>query len=213
MGRATINFVYDRYIKTKTGIRRTTREGYNYTYNHYVRETFGKRKIAEVKYSDVLFFYEYLVDEEELSYSVVDSVHSVLHPTFELAVRDDIIRKNPSDGVLGEIKKSWGRTNGVRHALTIEQQKIFVGLLDLPENQKWKPIITFLLGTGCRVGECIGIRWQDVDLDGQMVSVNHSVSYLSKRDGLGETGYFVFEPKTRSGNRSIPLLASVREAL
>ena len=30
---------------------------YTYTYDHYVRETFGQKRIAEIKYSDVLQFY------------------------------------------------------------------------------------------------------------------------------------------------------------
>ena len=154
------------------------------------------------------------MDEEELSYSVVDNVHTVLHPTFGLAVKDDIIRKNLSDGVLGEIKKNLGKNSGIRHALTRDQQRVFVGLLDLPENAKWKPVITFLLGTGCRVGECIGIRWQDVDFEGRMISINHSVSYLSRRGGgKGKSGFCVFEPKTRAGKRTIPLLETVRDAL
>ena len=71
--------------------------------------TFGKImtfwKIAEIKYSDVLCFYQHLMEKLELSISTVESVHSCLHPTFALAVRDDIIRKNPSDGVMAELKK------------------------------------------------------------------------------------------------------------
>lgn len=44
--------------------------------------------------------------------------HTQLHPTFDLAVRDDIIRKNPSDGVMTEIKKSspdFKRQHHLRH--------------------------------------------------------------------------------------------------
>ncbi len=63
------------------------------------------RKIAEIKYSDILQFYRYLVEEVGLSVSTLESVHTVLHPTFALAVRDDIIRNNPTDGVMAEIKK------------------------------------------------------------------------------------------------------------
>lgn len=37
------------------------------------------------------------------------SIHCLLHPTFQLAFRDDIIRKNPTDGVLAEVKKPLGK--------------------------------------------------------------------------------------------------------
>ena len=61
-GLATLNTTFDRYIATKSNLRDTTRRGYVYTYDHYVRETFGLKKIADIKYSDVLQFYLHLLD-------------------------------------------------------------------------------------------------------------------------------------------------------
>ena len=55
-GAASVNFAFDRYIKTKTELRDTTRANYLYMYNHFVRDTFGTKKIGSVKYSDVIFF-------------------------------------------------------------------------------------------------------------------------------------------------------------
>ena len=53
--------------------------------------------------------------------NTLDTIHTVLHPTFQLAVRDGIIRMNPSDGVMAELKKKTGNKKGIRHALTLEQ--------------------------------------------------------------------------------------------
>ena len=214
MGRATVDFVYDRYIKSKTELRQTTRAVYDYTYDHFVRGAFGKNKIAAVKYSDVLFFYQDLLEGKEVSISTVESVHCLLHPTFQMAVRDDIIRKNPTEGVLADVKKKWSGSAGVRRALTVAQQNRLVMILDYPENRKWKPIIIFLLGTGCRIGEVIGIRWEDIDFQERVIDINHSVSYLAKRKGIaGHTGYVVNYPKTEAGRRSIPLLDVVYDSL
>lgn len=41
--------------------------------------------------------------------NTVDTIHTVLHPTFQLAVRDGIIRMNPSDGVMAETKEKQER--------------------------------------------------------------------------------------------------------
>ena len=71
-----------------------------YTYDRYIRDGFGKKKIADIKFSDVLNYYIHLLEEYDLSISTIESVHTVLHPTFNLAVRDEIIRNNPSDGVM-----------------------------------------------------------------------------------------------------------------
>ena len=53
-GKATVNFVFDRYMSLKTNLRQTTRSNYLYMYNRFIRDTFGKKKIAEIRYSDVL---------------------------------------------------------------------------------------------------------------------------------------------------------------
>ncbi len=125
-GNADLNFVFDRYISTKTDLRKTTYTNYKYMYNHFVRDEFGKRKIAEIKYSDVLYFYYHLINEKKLQINTLETIHTVLHPIFQLAIRDDIIRTNPGDGVMAQIKKKSGRNHGVRHALTMEQQRAFM---------------------------------------------------------------------------------------
>lgn len=53
----------------------------------------------------------------------IDNIHTLLHPTFRMAVRDGIIRVNPAEGVMAEIKRSNSWDKGTRHALTREQQK------------------------------------------------------------------------------------------
>ena len=153
-GNADLNFVFDRYITTKTELRRTTYTNYVYMYDRFVRNDFGKRKIGTIKYSDVLYFYYHLLNEKGLQINTLETIHTVLHPTFQLAVRDDIIRNNPSDGVMAQIKKKPGRNHGVRHALTLEQQRAFMDYTaKSPVYCHWTPFFTVLLGTGCRIGD------------------------------------------------------------
>lgn len=153
-GKATVNFVFDRYMSLKNNLKPTTKSNYLYMYDRFVRDTFGKRNIAEIKYSDVVQFYNYLVEKQELQINTLETVHTLLHPTFQLAVRDDIIRKNPSDGVMAELKKNLGMKTGVRHALTIPQQRAFMEYIAThPIYYHWWPIFTVFLGTGCRIGD------------------------------------------------------------
>jgi len=121
-GKATVNDTFDRYMSTKYNLRGSTRSNYLYIYDHFVRDNFGRKRIADIKYSDVLQYYYYLLNEKGLALGTLDSVHCLLHPTFQLAVRDEIIRKNPTDGVMKEISKESGKNRGVHHALTLEQQ-------------------------------------------------------------------------------------------
>ena len=50
--------------------------------------------------------------------------------TFDMAVRDEIIRSNPTDRGLKEVKRGCGKQSGVRHSLTIEQQCIFMDYIE-----------------------------------------------------------------------------------
>lgn len=211
-GNATLNFTFERYMSTKYNLRETTKANYTYMYNQFVRDDLGKRKIADIKYSDVKFFYYHLLNDRNLQINTLDTIHTVLHPTFSMAVRDDIIRKNPSDGVMAEIKKSGWKNKGVRHALTVEQQKAFMNYTALsPEYHHWLPLFTVLLGTGCRVGEVVGLRWQDVDFKNRSISINHSISYYTRANG--KTAFGVSLPKTEAGIRIIPMMDAVYDIL
>ena len=212
-GKASVNDTFDRYMSTKYNLRESTRSSYFYTYDHYVRDTFGNKRIAEIKYSDVLQFYYYLLNEVKISLGTLDTVHCLLHPTFQLAVRDDIIRNNPSHGVMSEIKKKPGRNHGVRHALTVEQQRAFMNYTsNSPVFNHWAPLFTVLLGTGCRIGEIIGIRWEDIDLEKRLININHSVTYYPRRAETTKCEFAVSLPKTEAGIRTVPMMEPVYNA-
>lgn len=98
-------------------------------YNHFVRDTFGKRKIVVIRHSDVKEFYYNILQKQEMKANTLDNVHTQLHPAFDMAIRDGLIRTNPTDGVMSEIKKSKLWDAPKRHALTIPQQKAFMNFL------------------------------------------------------------------------------------
>ncbi len=206
-GNATINFVFDRYISTKTDIRETTRAGYHYTYDRYVRDGFGKRKIADIKYSDVLGYYIKLSEEKNLSVGTIDSIHCILRPTFQLAFRDDIIRKNPCDEVMAAFKKCTGNKTGVRHALSVEEQTAFLKYIENTERfRRWYPLFSIMLGTGMRIGEVLGLRWEDVDLEKRTISVNHALVYYQNYGDTNKAVLSISVPKTQAGVRNIPVV-------
>ena len=208
-GRATLNITFDRYIATKCNLRDSTKNGYLYTYDHFVREGFGQKRIAEIKYSDVLQFYLYLLNEKDIAISTLDSVHCVIHPAFQLAVRDDILRKNPSDGVMAEISKKTGKLAGIRHALTAPQQRAFMDYIaNHPVFCHWWPLFTVLLGTGTRIGECLGLCWSELDFENKMVSIK---PYYSTK-GTRSARMRIHKPKTEAGVRNIPMMEMVIDA-
>lgn len=211
--KATINNLFDLYMSGKMELKESNRGNYLYMYRKYVQGGFGKRLISKTKYSDIKAFYNSLIYEKGFKPNSMEVIHTILHPVFALAVRDDYIRHNPTDGVMAEIKKTHNWENPKRHALTLEEQAAFINYVS---NHKiynhWLSLFTVLLGTGCRIGELVGLRWEDCDFDEGIISINHNMVYRKYEDEE-KARFHIVTPKTRAGVRVIPMLSEVRAAL
>lgn len=214
-GTADLNFMFDRYISTKTELRVSTRASYMDIYDRYVRNEFGLRKLSSIKYSDILFFYSQLIKEKDLHIGTIQYIQRVIRPSLEMAVRDNILRVNPANGVIQQLKKKVEAGGAyVRHGLTIEQQRAFLSFLDeYPLYEKYKPLFTVMIGTGCRVGEIVGLRWEDVDMDARTININHSLFYFAGKRNKSRDKWILNLPKTEAGIRTIPMVDTVYMAL
>ncbi|MCC8151744.1 MAG: site-specific integrase [Lachnospiraceae bacterium] len=208
----TLNDIYDLWCSMKRGLKDNTFQNYRYLYRTFVEPDFGKYKVQKLKKSDVKRFYNMLVDERGLKISTVDSIHTVLHQVLTVAVDDGYLRNNVSDNVLKELKQSHNADAERRKALTIPQQDLFLNYLRKENNKyhHWYPIFAVMLGTGMRVGEITGLRWCDIDMEENVIDVNHTLVYYNH----AENGcYFsINTPKTEAGRRQIPMLDDVKDA-
>ena len=208
----TVNEVFELWCDLKRGLKDNTFQNYKYMYNMFVRQTFGKLRIVNVKKSDVKRFYNHLADDRILTIATIDNVHTVLHQVFNLAVDDGYIRLNPTDNMLKELKQSHNFEVEKRKALTVAEQKLFIDFLkNHPKYNHWYPVFAVMLGTGMRVGELVGLRWCDIDLAEGLININHTLVYYNHGDGKG-CSFSVNTPKTKSGERTIPMLEDVKQA-
>lgn len=208
----TLNDMFGKYMQGKTELKQSTRTNYTYMYKNYVADTLGKKKIGKIKYSDVKNFYNSLIKEKNFKPNSMEIINTILHPVFTLAVRDGYIRCNPTDGCMSEIKKSHNWEKPKRHSLTIEEQTAFINYIANSEMYNhWLPIFTVFLGTGCRVGELIGLTWNDCDFKNNTISINHNLVYRQQDNGKCEM--HITTPKTNAGIRTIPMLSEVKKAL
>ena len=208
----TINDIFNTWIKLKTGIRKSTLMLYEYDYRHFIMDELGACKISVMKKSDIRKFYKKSLDEFGLSLGTIKNIHTLLNQLFELAKDDDLIRKNPCHKALKEFQKDY--KSEPRKSLTHKQQKIFFDFLK--SNKKYNylyPIFSFMIGTGMRVGEVTGLRWEDVDFEKNVINVTHTLVYLRKTISGDESRYVLNPPKSKAGYRSIPMTQNVKEAL
>lgn len=210
--RTTLNSFFDDYIETKYELKQSTRTNYKYMYKKYVWDEIGLRNIAAIKYSDIKKFYIHLINDIGFKPNSMEIIHTILHPIFTTAVRDGLIRTNPTDGVMAEIKKGHDWEKPKRHALTESQQAAFISYISNSRVYRhWLPLFTVLLGTGCRVGEIIGLRWEDCDFSENIISINHNLIYRQQDSGKCE--FHITTPKSKAGIRVVPMLSEVKKAL
>ncbi len=210
--KASLNDVYDLWIHLKKGLKDNTFMNYQYMYEQFCKDDIGTMRVVNMKRSDIRRFYNRLIDERNLKFATVDNIHTVLHQVLDVAVEDGYLRNNISDNALKELKQSRNLFTEKRRALTIPEQDLFLDYLRRrPEYRHWYPVFALMLGTGLRVGETTGLRWEDVDFENNTISINHTLVYYNHAEGGCYFG--INTPKTRAGERTIPILESVKEAL
>jgi len=208
----TINDLYYRWIQLKKGLKANTFQNYQYMYKQFVEPDFGEMHIVDLKRTDIRAFYNSLADCQHLKANTIDNIHTVLHQVLELAVEDEYLRYNPADNALKELKKAHNYDTERKRALTIKEQGLFEDFLSKEGRyHKWYPIFIIMLYTGMRVGEITGLRWDDIDLKEGFISVNHTLVYFN-RGGNQKCGYAINTPKTKAGERVIPMLPKVKDA-
>ena len=130
-----------------------------------------------------------------------------------MAVRDGIIRNNPADGLMKELKRSSIWRKGERHPLSIEESSAFLNYVEAsPIYNHWLTLFVVFFGTGMRVSEVCGLRWEDIDFDRNEINVDHTIVYR-KYPGEETGNLHVSTTKSEKGNRIIPMVGEVKEAL
>ena len=209
----TVNDSFCAFMDLRIDLKETTRCNYKTIYDKHIRPNIGHRKLKTVKYSDIQKLYMYLIQEINLKTSTIQKVHSIRYQMFDSAVRDNIVRSNPTENVLKSMKKMFLTEQEKRHALTEEQQVRFIEYVYQSRVYKrWGTLFTVLLGTGMRIGEALGLRWCDCDFKKNIISVTHTLLYKERESGTGYE-YRISEPKTKAGFRTIPMFSDVKTAL
>ncbi len=188
------------------------------TYKRYCRmlETrllpyFGHFYINKIKPTDIMKFYDLLEKDTQLvrkkcnngsktlkplSGKTILEHHRLLRAMLHRAVYWQLIVTNPAERVQPPKAKK-----PKRKSYDDEQTKILLENLEQLsiEDTKYKVAIILTVFTGVRLGELMGLEWQDVDFRNGIISINRSSQYLS------DMGVFTKVPKTESSIREIAI--------
>jgi integrase len=201
----TLNTLFERYMQTRR-FYSSTKINYENMWDIHVKNELGNIKVVQLRPSHIKTFYNKM-SEQGYANNTIKYIHTLLYPALELAVDDDIIRKNPAKNTLSG---DYGEAPKEKDILTMEQQeKLFAFVCGSPVYNVYIPMLTVMLELGLRCGELIGLTWSDIDMEKKEVSVNHQLIYKDFGDGYK---FHINNPKTKAGNRIIPMSQAVQRA-
>lgn len=199
----TVNELVDRYLATKTGVKYNTQMNYNFVKNILKAHPFGDTKISRVKTSDAKLFLIKLQQEDGRGYSSVKTIRGVLRPAFQMAVDDDVLNKNPFGFQLAGVVVNDSVT---REAITKEQMNKFLKFVhDDNVYCKYYEVIYILFHTGMRISEFCGLTISDIDLENNIVNIDHQLQRTS------DMKYILDTTKTDAGTRKLPITQDVAD--
>ena len=198
-GNLTVLELTEKYIAQKNGLKETSKACYRKVINIIAKDKFGGYRIDKVRISDAKEWFVRLQAEGK-SYGTIQTIRTVIKPVFQMAVNDDLLRKNPFDFKLKELLIDDRK---VRLALTELQEKQF---LDFVQNsncyKKYYEAIAILFKTGLRISELCGLTVRDIDFKERSINVDHQLQKIDCR-------YYIETTKSKSGLRKIPMSENV----
>ena len=191
----------EKYISLKTGVNHNTRAGYKTVINILKKDPFGKQRIDKVRLSDAKAWLIKLQQVDGKGYSSIHSIRGVLRPAFQMAVDDDLLRKNPFGFELASVIVNDSVT---REAITRKQERELLRFIKEDKHFcRYYDAIYILFHTGLRISEFCGLTVSDIEFGNQRIKVDHQLQRTTQMQ------YVIQEPKTESGIRYVPMSEEV----
>lgn len=182
----------EKWLARKRKIKANTFVRYRKTLTEYILPCLGEKLLVDIDVDDV----QAMLDRfSYLSEKTLKETLYQLSQIMKYAIDDDIISKNPCrsrDLVIPSDRKTE------REALPLEQYKdILANIHKL--NIRDQRYLGLVMYTGMRRGEALGVRWEDIDLEKNVIHIRRNVTHPQRNTPDVTT------PKTKAGLRDIPM--------
>ena len=201
-GDITVLELVKKYVDKKRGVRHNTKANYNFVINIIAKEEFWQKRIDKVKLSDAKAWLIKLQDDGR-GYSTIHTVRGVVRPAFQMAVDDDLIRKNPFEFQLNTVVVNDSVT---REAISRAEERTFLKFVKEDKHfAKYYDGMFILFKTGLRISEFCGLTISDIDFKNNRINVDHQLQRTR------DMRYIIEDTKKACGVRMIPMTPEVKE--
>ena len=189
----TVQEYLETWLTSKHALKPTTMALYTEFTTNYLVPHLGQIRLLELRAHHLDRMYANTtvgVRGRPLSPSTIRRIHGVLRSALNTAVKRRLIPYNPAEHIElapenPKRPKPW----------TPEQSQAFLQHI---AQDRLVNLYHLMLVTGMRRGETVGLRWEDVDLDGECLFVIQQITDVNGRS-------MVSTPKTKRGQRLIPI--------
>ena len=174
-----LNKCLNTYVKDN--VRPSTRTSYEGIVRNQLIPYIGKIKLCNLKKADIENMYSKLLvngradNKGGLGTKTIENVALCLHKALQTAFENEYIPKNPASIAKVPTLKSENIRKTSKNVLTKEEQKILMNACDY---STYGMIVLTALNTGMRLGEILGITWDDVDFDTKTISISKQVNRI-----------------------------------
>lgn len=174
----------------KPRVSEQTFDSYEWLLDRVIAQ-FGKTRLSQLRAEDIQKYYG------SQPTSTARHIHAPLRSALSQAVKWHLIHSNPCDSV--DLPR-----HKVREMQSLTKEEA-TRLLAVPS--KHASLFAFLLTTGARPSEALGLKWTDIDLDKATATIQRTLQWHTKG------GFYFAETKTKGSRRTVPLPASLVEQL
>lgn len=197
-------------VYMKSTLKQSTYLSYESYIRVHLKPSLGNMALQDITPRTLQLFYNYKSEVEGLSPKTIVNLNLFLHRALDFAVAEGYIGSNPTSSV--------NLPRGDRPQIMILTRDEQVQLIQGSRHHRYGVFVRLALFTGMRLGEMLGLKWEDVDFQGRRLYVRRTLNRLNKMKkpvdpGESTTEIVIQTPKSQNSVRSIPLIPQVLQDL
>lgn len=230
-GKLTIGEFANNWLKSKKStVKPKTYDGYEFNVSiiNDIKFMFGNMQIRNIEKKQVQDFLNEMA--EYYARNTILKTRTLLNQIFDEAVENNLITKNPV--IKTKVPLEENIKKNTKEIIVLEKEDIdkFVKEADsvngdglhTPCGKIGEPMYgiaakmaVFILNTGLRASEAIGLQWDCVDFENKTIKIKRADTYIKDRNEDANSRYKLHTgtPKSKSGIRTVPLTNKALEIL
>lgn len=181
-------------------VKKSTYSGYRYCVNMHILPCLGNMSLKTLDGDAVLSFYEQL-KKKGLSNSTVHSVSIVFKAIMKYGMQEELVGREILVYCSVHSKRLESRVLTVQDSI---QMKDYL----LEKDTIFSIAVLLCRGTGIRIGELCGLKWEDIDFYKNTIVIKRTISRIPNPDtseGQPRTILYIRTPKSHTSIREIPI--------